>query len=292
MGSYKAYLEQGLDPCPKIYVQEEPEPPLQHADDPEPPDDVRQCKQFDYECTASSSNPTRGSQDTGVVRDCIGSSSVPTQSSQDTRFAVTTSSSNRTHVSQDIQVTPGIASASSSNPTTRASQDSYPTGSTPPNNSIHANQNDFRAPPRNPTPSAPLSNPLQSHSTHLLETDNLQTQSLNTEGRNPSPPPAAPHQCDPCPPCAKRLWSKVLCSPQPPSEAKIPRGSGLWSKVLCSPATPPQERESPEPQAPRPHGLFARRRRSSVPLPELSSADLQTREIEKERRQSTPMLVA
>ncbi|KFX87566.1 hypothetical protein V490_08156, partial [Pseudogymnoascus sp. VKM F-3557] len=191
MGSYKAYLEQGLDLCPKIYVPEEPEPPLQHADDPEPPDDVSQGKQLDYECTASSSNPTRGSHDTGIARDHIVSSSVPTRSSQDTRFALTTSSSNRTHASQDIQVTPGIVSASSSNPTTRASQDSYPAGPTPPKNSIHANQSDFRAPPRNPTPSTPRSKPLPSHPTHLLETDNLQTQSLNPEDRDLSPPPAA-----------------------------------------------------------------------------------------------------
>ncbi|KFY51753.1 hypothetical protein V497_08881 [Pseudogymnoascus sp. VKM F-4516 (FW-969)] len=291
MGSYKAYLEQGLDLCPKIYVQEEPEPPLQHADDPEPPDDVSQGKQLDYECTASSSNPTRRSHDTGIARDHIVSSSVPTRSSQDTRFALTTSSSKRTHASQEIQVTRGVVSASSSNSTIRSSQDRHPAGSTPPNLSIYANQSDFRAPPRNPTPSTPRSNPLPSQPTHPLETGLLRSQSLKSEDRTQSPPPPAQQKCDPYPPCAKRLWSKVLCSP-PPAEAKPPRSSGLWSKVLCSPATPPQERESPEPQAPRPHGLFTRRRRSSVPLPELPSAELQPREIDKERRQSTPMLVA
>ncbi|KFY06128.1 hypothetical protein V491_08839, partial [Pseudogymnoascus sp. VKM F-3775] len=53
MGSYKAYLEQGLDLRPKIYLHDDPDPQTKHANHPEPLDDVSQCKGSDYEKTAS-----------------------------------------------------------------------------------------------------------------------------------------------------------------------------------------------------------------------------------------------
>ncbi|KFZ12230.1 hypothetical protein V502_07200 [Pseudogymnoascus sp. VKM F-4520 (FW-2644)] len=264
MGSYKAYLDQGLDLCPKIYLQDSV-PQIQHADHREPPDDV--STQFAYERTASSSTPTRPSQDT--------------------RFALTTPSSNRTHASQDIESTPDF-SASTSNPT-RPSHDTQFARSTPTNNSIHASQGDLTTSSNNRTPSNPRSNPLLSPTPHLTEPQSSQTYRPKPNHRKPSPPPAPPQ-----PPCAKRLWSKCLRVP-PPLESKNPRTPGLWTKVLSSSTTPPPASDPPgtELEAPRRHGLFSRRRRSSVPLVEMSPVvELQPRGVERERRQSSPILVS
>ncbi|OBT72147.1 hypothetical protein VF21_08786 [Pseudogymnoascus sp. 05NY08] len=299
MGSYKVYLEQGLDLCPKIYLQEDPDPP---------PDDA--SRQFAYERGASSRNPThasqdtesardyiatssiptRASEDTESARDYIASSSIPTRSSQDTRFALTTPSSNRTQASQDIQITPDIFPASSSSPT-RPSQDTHLARSIPTTN---ASQGDLTTSSNNRTPSIPRSTSLPSHPSYLPEpqTQPLHSQSLNPKDRNPSPPPAPPQPQGPCPPCAKRLWSKVLRAPPPPE----PRAPGLWTKVPCSSTTPPPAPDAVEPEAPKPHGLFTRRRRSSVPLLDLPPAELQAKVTEKERkqerRQSSPMFVS
>ncbi|OBT87450.1 hypothetical protein VE02_04693 [Pseudogymnoascus sp. 03VT05] len=302
MGSYKAYLEQGLDLCPKIYLQEDPDPP---------PDDA--SRQFAYERGASSRNPThasqdtesardyiatssiptRASEDTEFARDYVASSSIPTRSSQDTRFALTTPSSNRTQASQDLQITPDIFPASPSNPT-RPSQYSELARSIT-TNSSHDSQGDLTTSSNNLTPSIPRSNPLPSHPSHLPDPQPLHSQSLNLKDRNPSPPPAPPQPQGPCPPCAKRLWSKVLRAPPPP-EPLSPRTPGLWIKVLCSSTTPPPAPDTIESEAPKPHGLFTRRRRSSVPLLDLPPAELLPKVTEKEckqeRRQSSPMLVS
>ncbi|OAF58313.1 hypothetical protein VC83_06519 [Pseudogymnoascus destructans] len=294
MGSYKAYLEQGLDLCPKIYLQEDPDPQTQDADYPgRPPDGASQGRQFDYERTASSSNPNHASQGTESARDYIATSSIPIRSSQDTRFALPTPSSNRSHASQDMQVTPDVFSASSSNPT-RPNQDTQVTRSIPTSNSSRDSHGDLTTSSNNRTQSTPRSNPL-SHLTRPSEPNPLPSQSLNSKDRNPSPPPAPPHPPGPCPPCAKRLWSKVLRAPPPP-EPPSPRTPGLWTKVLCSSTTPPLAPDPTEQEAPRPHGLFTKRRRSSVPLLDLPPAELQPKVTEKvrrqERRQSSPMLVS
>ena len=303
MGSYKAYLEQGLDLCPKIYLQEDPDPQTQHAHYLDPQDVVSQDIEFAYECTASSSKPThdsqdiesapdyiasssiptRSSKDTEFAPDYIASSSIPTRSSQDTRFALTTSSSNRTNGSRDIQFTPDISSASLSNPT-RPSQDTQLDRSTP----THNSQGDFTASPNNRTPSHPRSNPLSCHSSHLPELQTSHTDRPKSKDREPSPPRAAPQLHDPCPPCAKRLWSKVIRAP-PPLEPPSPRPPGLWTKVLCSPTTPPPASDPSEPEASRPHGSLSRRRRSSVPLLDLPPTELQPKMTAKERRQSSPI---
>ncbi|KFY70425.1 hypothetical protein V499_09180 [Pseudogymnoascus sp. VKM F-103] len=266
MGSYKAYLEQGLDLCPKIYLQEDPDPP---------PNDV--SREFAYEraassrdlthasqdteCTgdyiATSSIPTRASEDTESPPDYIATSSIPTRTSQDTRFALTTPSSNRTHVSQDIQLPPDVFSASSSN-ATRPSQDTHLARSIPTTNSSQDSHGDLTTSSNNHTPSTPRSNPL-SHLAHPSEPNPLPSQSLNSKNRNPSPPPAIQQPQGPCPPCAKRPWSKVLRAPPPP-EPPSPHAPGLWTKVLCSSTTPPPAPDTVAPEALKPHGLFTRRR--------------------------------
>ncbi|KFY51855.1 hypothetical protein V496_08756 [Pseudogymnoascus sp. VKM F-4515 (FW-2607)] len=256
MGSYKAYIDQGLDLCPKIYLQDEPKSRTQHADHTEPPDDA--SAHITYERTASSSSPTHTSQDTESSRDYIASSSITSHASQDTRFALATPSSNRTHASQDIQSNPDIFSVSSSNQT-RPSQDTQLARSTPTKNFIHASQGDLTTSPNNRNPSNHPSNPLLSHPSHLPEPQSSQTHRSKSKDSEPSPLPTPPQTLDPCPPCAKPLWSKVIRAPPP--EPPGPRTPGLWSKALCSSTTPPP---APAPGAiklepPRRHGLFSRR---------------------------------
>ncbi|KFY25180.1 hypothetical protein V493_04784 [Pseudogymnoascus sp. VKM F-4281 (FW-2241)] len=225
MGSYKAYLEQGLDLCPKIYLPDDREPQTQHVDYPELPDDVRQGTQFAYERKATLNTPTHASQgqDIGPTRDFIAPLRIPTRPTQDTDSA------------HDFIAPSSIP--------TRPSQD------TPSNNRTPSNSR-----------SNPRSNSLSSHQSHLSRPDPLHSQSLNSKDSNPFPPPAPPQ---PRSPCYKPLWSKVTRAPPPPS----PRTTGLWTNGLrSSTATPPLAPDAVELEASRPDGLFARRRKSFVPL--------------------------